>query len=357
MMLMKMTIMLVCLHSFSRMFDSSISSPILAGMTRKLTMQAVTKVTASFRQPRVVQLDSSSLAMVVQNFVDEEPSETSDREIGVSERARKAKKSLENSYQYKKWQKDKKEKGCEPLREWQETSFATCNKIHEVDFHTQATYLARGCLNAVFKMTDVDGSTHIVKILRYKRDYTDRNFDRVRRDSLVMERATRSKYVIDMYSFCGFSQIIEFGKDGGLDYWMEDGYEDLSQDQKLQIATQISQSLTDVHNLDGDGIPSMTHGDIAAKQYILIDGIFKLNDFNRGRLIQWNSKRKEACPYTIRANDGKVGCQCSSVFDPLREMNEVTHILIFMFSSDLQRNTSIFRKQQPLTCTHLEVYL
>lgn len=323
--LLKTSTLVLCLQSVSSHFYSVLSHFLVgASIQRKLSPQAAMATKAvkmvksvNFRQPRVIQVGSSFHN--VESLVNGEQYKESEHEIKVSERARKAKNSLDNSYQYKKWQKDPIAEGCEAMREWQEASYLTCNKIHEVDFLSQAWYLGRGGLNAVFKMTDIDGA-YVIKILRYKRDYTDRNFDRVRRDSLVMERATSSKYVIDMYTFCGFSQIIEFGKDGGLDYWMEDGYDDLSQDQKLQIATQISQSLTDVHNLDGDGISSITHGDIAAKQYILIDGIFKLNDFNRGRLIHWNDKKEEPCPYTIRSNDGKVGghqdwiLDCCSLF-------------------------------------------
>lgn len=121
-----------------------------------------------------------------------------------------------------------------------------------------------------------------------------------------MERATESPYVVDIFGFCGFAQIVEYGKDGNLDDVVYDDYSLVTQPQKLQVATQVAQALADVHDLDGDGIPSISHGDYATKQYILIDGIFKLNDFNRGRFIRWNPKKEQSCTYTIGNNDGKV---------------------------------------------------
>lgn len=178
--------------------------------------------------------------------------------------------------------------------------------MHEIDMSSQLEVLTNGGFNSVFKMTDLDGSTHIVKILESDKDFSDRNFDRVRRDSLVMERASDSDYVVDIYSFCGFSQIVEYGRQGNLDQFLDERYDDLSQSQKLHIATQVAQALADVHDLDGTGISSMSHGDFASKQYILIDGHFKLNDFNRGRLIRWNSKLQRPCSYTIGPNDGTV---------------------------------------------------
>jgi hypothetical protein len=70
-----------------------------------------------------------------------------------------------------------------------------------MEIQSQFEVLANGGYNTVFTMTDVDGSTHIAKILKYARDYTDRNLDRVRRDSLIMERATASDFVLNTRLF------------------------------------------------------------------------------------------------------------------------------------------------------------
>ncbi|CAJ1968766.1 unnamed protein product [Cylindrotheca closterium] len=212
---------------------------------------------------------------------------------------------------YKARQRDPLHEGdCEPMRWWQETSFPSCNIMHEKHFEREVAWLTNGGYNSIFRTVDnssMEGgtTTYILKILQYETPHTDRNFDRVRRDSLLMERGTASKYIMNIYSYCGFTQIVEFGRHGNLDDILWKAYDSVTQPQKLQIATQVAQALADVHDLDGDGISSMSHGDFASKQYILIDGILKLNDFNRGRFIRWNPKLKESCTYTIGVNDGK----------------------------------------------------
>eukprot|EP00980_Cylindrotheca_fusiformis_P021774 scaffold8600_cov111-Cylindrotheca_fusiformis.AAC.6 len=177
--------------------------------------------------------------------------------------------------------------------------------MHEIHMESQFKFIAHGNYNAVFVLRDIDQGQHIVKILQYENDYTDRNFDRVRRDSLITERASSSPYVVNIFSFCGFSQVTEFGEEGNLDDVIYDYYSHLEAHQKIQIATQVAQGLADVHDLDGDGISSISHGDVATKQYILIDGRFKLNDFNLGRFIRWNPILRKACPYTVGNNNGK----------------------------------------------------
>ncbi|CAJ1933274.1 unnamed protein product [Cylindrotheca closterium] len=300
------SMLLLCLHSVASRFDSISALPTVEGMQRRLSVRGKQTSDTSFRQPRVLQVDDSSF-QAVQNLVHHSVHKESEHEIQITKSERRAKKNLRNSYQYKKWQRDPLREGdCEPMDPWQETSFPSCNLMHEVDVAQQMEVLTEGGYNTIYKMKDIDGATHIVKILKYERDYSDRNFDRVRRDSLLMERASGSDYVVDTYSFCGFAQVIEYGKGGNLgDFLHGDHYRRITQNQKLQIATQVTQALADLHNLEGTGISSTTHGDFATKQYIFVNGRFKLSDFNRGRFIRWNKKTQEACPYTIGHNGDK----------------------------------------------------
>jgi len=226
--------------------------------------------------------------------------------IEVSHHYEKFKEQLADSKKYKRYKRDPlRTEDCEPMQPWQETLFPSCLDFHAMDLQKDLRAITNGGYNSVFRYTDMDGSYHIMKILKYETKHTDRNFDRVRRDSLIMERATRSPYVMDIYGYCGLSQVVPTGRHGDLHHILQNYYDQLSQGQKLEIATQVTQALADIHNLDGDGISSMSHGDFASKQYILIDGRFKLNDFNRGRFIRWNPKLQEPCPYTIGSNGDK----------------------------------------------------
>jgi hypothetical protein len=59
-----------------------------------------------------------------------------------------------------------------------------------------------------------------------------------------------------------------------------------------------------VHNIDKEGEPTIAHTDISPLQYIRVNGIYKLNDFNRARFIAW-SKDNTMCPYEVGNNGGK----------------------------------------------------
>lgn len=303
--------------TFLTVVEDDTSDPL--DMIRRLTSTMISGVSGvsggnyHLNQPRILQVnlnlskqtDGADDKHATNIYLEAYQPGISTQEIYISEPAQEAQKLLKNSKKYGRWARDPLHEGdCEPMRDWQTTSFPSCNKMHEMHMEQQFKFLADGGYNTVFAVTS-GTEKQVVKILQYDTDHTDRNFDRVRRDSLIMERSTQSPYVVSIYSFCGFAQVVEFGKHGNLDDVTYEHYDDLTAHQKLQIATQVAQGLADVHDMDGDAISSMSHGDYATKQYILIDGRFKLNDFNRGRFIRWNKVLKEPCPYKIGSNDGK----------------------------------------------------
>jgi hypothetical protein len=75
----------------------------------------------------------------------------------------------------------------------------------------------------------------VYKTMRYEHDQTLRNFDRMRRDALVMDRMTKSEYIIDIYSFCGTSSISEFGDGGDIPMAIFTDGPEISQIEKLRI--------------------------------------------------------------------------------------------------------------------------
>ena len=50
---------------------------------------------------------------------------------------------------------------------WQETSFPSCNKMHEIQMEKDIKVLAEGGYNTVFKLRDIDERIHVLKILDY----------------------------------------------------------------------------------------------------------------------------------------------------------------------------------------------
>jgi hypothetical protein len=63
--------------------------------------------------------------------------------------------------------------------------------------------------------------------------------------------------------------------------------------------------LADAHTVDFEDRATIAHTDIAGNQYILIDGVYKLNDFNRARFLLRNKTSGENCHYLVGKNPGK----------------------------------------------------
>lgn len=95
----------------------------------------------------------------------------------------------------------------------------------------------------------------------------------------------------------------------------------------LETALQVSTALTDVHNTDKDGQASIAHTDITPSQFIMIDGKYKLNDFNRCRFIRWNRTDDKPCSYLVGRNPGKVSIHVVCIIGTV-----CCHICIHVFS-------------------------
>ena len=133
-----------------------------------------------------------------------------------------------------------------------------------------------------------------MKSLRYEHDYSERNFDRHRRDALAAERLTRSQYITDIYSYCANSGLFEFASEGSLTDAFDRHYaatvasgkkdggniEDdslrnglLDSSTKLKSARDLALALADLHEADAvldsnGGILSsaVVHADISSDQ-------------------------------------------------------------------------------------------
>lgn len=205
---------------------------------------------------------------------------------------------------------------CKAQYEWQLTSFPTCNIVHEVDMlHDQINkdlwFIADGHYRDVWSWDHLslvngdnktkDKERFALKTLRYMHNFDERSFDRHRRDALVMERLTSSNYVIDIFSYCTNSGLFDYGDSGTIHSTISHSLKEstiISPIHKLQISAQVAMALKDVHSTDSDYFSAIVHGDIKADQFVLIDGIYKLNDFNRGRFMRWNIEEEKPCGFT-----------------------------------------------------------
>lgn len=192
---------------------------------------------------------------------------------------------------------------CEAMHSWQEASFPVCNSIHEMDFFSKfrpdgdVVHITNGGFNDLFQYTErfLNGTHNdeptsqslAVKILKWEKPYSELKFNVVRQDAVTLERLTKSQYIYPIYGYCGFHLIVPFMTGGrladALSEW-KNGERELSPITRLKYAVDIAAGLTDLHDIDGDGVPSATHGDLKEHQYLFSkDGTLLLGDFNKGK--------------------------------------------------------------------------
>ena len=76
--------------------------------------------------------------------------------------------------------------------------------------------------------SEYDEEITVLKTLRYKHDFTDRNYDRHRKDALASERLSNSPNVVDIFAYCSNSAVFEYGPGGDIEgkLWPYDDEED-----------------------------------------------------------------------------------------------------------------------------------
>ena len=260
--------------------------------------------------------------------------------------------------------------GCKAL-EWHSYHFPNCNEIHEIDLQaavrhprekyirqkakamsddegnnaTKSTtsltsssftwgFVSNGLWRDVFSCDprgEVSGSVEaesfpmppaVLKIMKREHPYDQRNFQRHRRDALVMERLSSSHHLVPIYGYCANTVLtqaishtldeviyareyettkkwnprIGYESKPPLESWMgkdENGELLATRETELgriHLALGVFRGLVDLH--EGDGKTDMEwlpviHADLQAKQYLVDSNTGKvyLNDFNRCRFI------------------------------------------------------------------------
>lgn len=108
-----------------------------------------------------------------------------------------------------------------------------------------------------------------------------------------MTKLTSSPYVMGIYGYCGLSQVIEYGQNGNIHDLVKVAREmkddKLSSLQKLIICVQIATAVADMHSIH------VVHNDLCCHQFILVDGVYKLSDFDRSDFVKRNTETNETC--------------------------------------------------------------
>ena len=197
---------------------------------------------------------------------------------------------------------------CQIRHTWQSEHqyHPICNSVHQNDltrFYVESNtgvgenlrLIASGYWRDVWKVPEREEGRQwvAVKTLRYKHAYSNRNFDRHRRDAVATERVSSSPYTVDIYAHCGHTMYSEFSTGGSLSdiIWPKeentkrkknsrnDGEKSssaLSMKERLALAIKAVRGLVAFQFPDDPKKASMSHTDITPSQFILVDGTLKL---------------------------------------------------------------------------------
>ena len=145
----------------------------------------------------------------------------------------------------------------------------------------------------------------------------------VRTDAMVAERFSAHPRFVDMYAYCGFSQLTEVFEHGDIEKAIV-GYRrrrdelnplleqelkprnDFTPSAKLMLALEMVEALNALHT-EMDAI--IVHDDVDLGQFLWADHQMreiKLNDFNRAEVMLWDEVNNQFCKYKNGAGGGWV---------------------------------------------------
>ncbi|KAG7341247.1 protein kinase domain containing protein [Nitzschia inconspicua] len=169
----------------------------------------------------------------------------------------------------------------------------------------QMRYINEGNFRQVWMFRDADTTKRVMKTLNAdsRKDFDKRNQDRHRRDALSFSQLTYSPLIVNMYGYCSNTGLFDYA-DGGDLYDIFDTYPNITPQQLLHIAYNITMSLHHAHNFDDRGRATIAHTDIKPDQFLLQDGYYRLSDFNRVRFLTWNYEKDAQCGFRVGKNGG-----------------------------------------------------
>jgi hypothetical protein len=231
--------------------------------------------------------------------------------------------------------------GCVAEADWMSDVHPSCNNVHEVDtkdffFNPQRTtvrirsnddgrrrhrhrqkfrLIGKGGFRAAFLFHESEGTRRVLKTLLFRRDrnFTPRTFDRMRRDAVASEQLTSSKYVVDIYAYCGMSALVDYSDSDDMLSLFENKTSP-NKDELFQIAHDVAQSVADAHHLNEHGRATIVHMDIKPNQWIKFDGRWMLNDFNVAKFLTWDPQTKKNCGLASGYSEGRVSDSMLYIF-------------------------------------------
>jgi len=210
-------------------------------------------------------------------------------------------------------------KDCVAMAEWQDAHHPSCLLFHEIDLNhfthhdeEQLRIVGSGFYRSVWMMKEYDGSKRALKTLRYRSsreekrvadtlqkksyhvDFNPQTMEQQRIDAVVMEELSLSPYIADIYGYCSTSALVEYSNGGDLQKSLNLSY--ARKKQRLEMAVNVAAAVADTHHVNADGYATIAHTDLNPSQFLRLGKRYKLNDFNRAKLLSWNKRTNTPCP-------------------------------------------------------------
>ena len=198
----------------------------------------------------------------------------------------------------------------------------TCNAMHELGnfgAENDGVFVGHGAFREAWTY-DLTGGFEdlgevIVKQLRYDHDFVDDFLEDIRKDAMVMDLMKSSPRIVDIYSHCGTTVLVEslkyqiepiiIPKHSARRYDNLPSRNDLSYSHILEWSLGMAEALADLHGFKG-GI--ISHCDIQPAQFFLTWGTheMKLSDFNRAEVLLWDPGYEGYCRFDNGRGHGGV---------------------------------------------------
>jgi serine/threonine protein kinase len=181
----------------------------------------------------------------------------------------------------------------------------TCNSLHELDFVGSgddadtssmipiSLLSMSGTWRSVWRVEDPLSVPVVLKVLLMKRNYTQESFGMHAIDAQTMEQLTASPHVVDIYTFCGQSQISEFGNNARLS--IKDP--SLHSITRLRMARDLARGLADLH-----AYRPIHNYQRTSRSY---PAVFAHHDINLANLVRTN-RTKNGVSSNRNSNDQNV---------------------------------------------------
>lgn len=191
------------------------------------------------------------------------------------------------------------------MASWQTSNFPSCNSLHKLDLtDIRSNIINSGSYRDVWEIREYNGTQRVLKTLRYQREFDATNFRRHFTDAVAMEQLSSSPYIVDIYSYCSNSAIVDYTSDGDLTRLHTNTH---TKSELLSIAHNVAAAVADAHHVDDMERATIVHADIKPNQFLRMGGYkYLLNDFNRARFLKYNIDRNESCGFRETKNWGAV---------------------------------------------------